>query len=172
MLFSVYSFSARKHKSSFCVVILALCWLTGFFLGAYFASVSFSQFTPMMCTLFLHRVSIVGTLAVFLFPLLLSAVLAHYSAHMLLCLFAFLKAFCFSFSSCCILFCFGTAGWLLQTLLMLPNTVLMIVLLWFWFRFLIGVGSLVNDTGICCIIIVGTACINHYILSPFLASLF
>lgn len=173
MLSHISSFSAENCKCRFCVVFLAFFWLAGISFGLYAANLASVHISSLMLTLVDQRVSIVGMLIIFIFPLLLSAVLIHFSAHRLLFLFAFLKAFCYSFSSCCIFLSFGSAGWLIQSLLMFSDTVLAIVLLWFWFRFFSAkTVELGRDAGICCIITACVVCIDYFMVSPFLASLF
>jgi len=161
----------ENYKSRYRVIFLAFSWLLGILFGISVANVASLQFSSLMCTLFSQRVSIVWMLIIHTFPLLLSAVLMHFSAYFLLFLFAFLKSFCYAFSSYIVYLYFGSAGWLLQSLLMFSGSGVAVVLLFYWFRTLPS-RMIMRDTCICCIITVCFVCVDYFLVSPFLESLF
>ena len=171
MLLHIDACFKENYKCRYRVIFLAFFWLLGISLGISVANVASCQFSSLMCTLFCQRVSIVRMLIIHTFPLLLSAVLMHFSAYFLLLLFAFVKAFCYAFSSYSIYLYFGSAGWLLQPLLMFSGSSVAVVLLFYWFRMLPS-RIITRDICICCIITVCFVCIDYFLVSPFLESLF
>lgn len=78
------------------------------------------------------RVSITGLLSAFLLPLLFSAFAVYISQPWLLVPVAFGKAFSFSYLAFGVTLAFGSAGWLVRSLLMFSDCLTLPLLWWFW----------------------------------------
>lgn len=168
----IKSLPNEKINCRLSVVFLAFCWLSGILFGFFSSRLVSVYLSSLMCSLVCQRVSIVGMLIIFTFPLLLSVVLMHFSARFLLYIFVVFKAFCFSFTFSCIFLSFGSAGWLICFLAMFSNSVLAITLLWFWLRFFLVRSVMVRrDAEICCAVIACTVCVDYFFVAPFLVSL-
>lgn len=162
--------NASKSKAS--VAFLAVCWTLGICLGAYFAALSFDNVSFLMRTVVSNRVSISGMLLAAFFPLTLTAIFILFSLRFFLLLLAFCKAFSFSFCACCILYVYGSSGWLIQQLLLFSDLFLILILLWLWIRLLSSNDSIKKDLLICSFLSLFVGSVDCFIVSPFLVTLF
>lgn len=116
--------------------------------------------------------SIVRLLSISILPFLISAAVVSLGRPRLLLPICFVKAFLFAFSYCAVLRAYGSAGWLVQSLLLFGDEAVLPVLYWFWLRHPPGgrSASLGEVLVILCgILLIGS--VNKSIISPLLAGL-
>ena len=117
-----------------CSLFLAFSWIAGLLCGAFlFLSVEDSSFLWMR-RLPERSVSIVSSLCVTLFPILISVFAVSLRAIFFLYPLCFLKALQFSFVSCGIVCAFGDAGWLIRWLMLCSEILLLPVLYGYWLQ--------------------------------------
>ena len=151
------------------VVYLAYSFLLGLVFGSLISSGSGFSSVSLMRAAPCGSMSIVGLFTVSMLPLLISAFAVFTSQIWLLIPLAFLESFCFSYVGIGILAGFGSAGWLVCLLMMLPEGLLMGGLWWFWQRCL-------NDRGfrsglLVFVVSCGIIWLNYSVISPFLAEI-
>ena len=116
----------RKYAIS----ALACCWILGLILGILISHKVYVD-SGYLVSSFQSR-NAITLIMVILLPVLTS-VLVTYMGHLwVLPLIAFCKSFSFSYVSCIFLGHFGSAGWLIQFLIMFSNCMLLPLLWWFW----------------------------------------
>ena len=152
--------------------VLAFFWIVGLLCGiTVYISAEDSLF-PVMRSISFHAVSIVSLLCVNLFPFLLSAFAVSSSKTVLMLLICFSKAFLFSFVSLGISQTYGSAGWLIRSMLLFSDCLTTPMLYWFWLRHLPENRPYVGweTFGMSALgILIGS--VDYRIISPFLASL-
>lgn len=154
-------------------LLLGLLWTVGLLAG-YFTARQLSETTYSAMRMAVRTpVSIVGLITVIFLPLLLSVAALIISKPVLFIPFAFFKSFLYSFTVSAVMFAFYDAGWLVTRLLVFSESVMSIVLLWFWFRNLHRKNNtFLTDVMISTFIAAAVFVIDFYAVSPFLASLF
>lgn len=113
-------------------VILACAWIAGFAGGIFCSFCASNSLFPTMRAAVSGCVSIHGLLSVVLLPLLFSAFAVYISQPWLLIPLAFIKTFVFSFLAVGIMAAYGSAGWLVRSLLMFSDGLMLPVLWWYW----------------------------------------
>ena len=163
----------RLHSIKLWRGLLLLIWLAGLFTGYVLAHNARIDLTSVMLPIATRRVSIVGFLLVLTVPLIVSAICINLSVQWLFIPIAYIKAFFFSYSSCCIILSFGTAGWLVQWLYLFSDSIAISFMLLFWFRNLEpDRGSARRDFVMLFLMIIAIGCVDYYIISAFLSTLF
>lgn len=126
----IFSKSVASRRRFF----LLLAWLSGLISGLYLSQYSYhahymhlGQFASFVITGNSLLVSVFA-------PAIISYVIVRYLSAKAILPLAFLKAFIFSFTSCCISFLWGSAGWLVWFLFFSSDAVLIILLMFFWIR--------------------------------------
>lgn len=154
-------------------MLLAVFWIAGMLTGLHISNTVNAFDNSLMRAAVLSGVSMVGLLAVVLFPLILSAIAVYFSVPLFFFLLSFGKAFGFAFCSFRILTAFGSAGWLVRWLLLFSDTCMSVVLLWFWIRNINGIGaSSKKDLAVCAAFALLIGCFDYFVVSPFLRMLF
>lgn len=120
----------RKDPTHF----LAFTWLTGLLSGLIISLGHLPATASMMRLAPTVQVSIVSLIIAISFPLLLSAIAVFCSGPWLLIPIVFGKAFLYAFVCAGVLNSWGSAGWLLQLLLVFSDTLMLPVLWLFWLR--------------------------------------
>ena len=118
----------------YAVSVLACSWIAGLFLGI-FISGKVSLDLDILAVAFQNRSSII-LMTVMLLPVVASVFVQYAQQLWMLPLVAFLKSFSFAYVSRIIFIHFGSAGWLIQFLVMFSDCILLPVLWWFWCRLL------------------------------------
>ena len=111
---------------------LACCWVSGLILGFLIAGEIPAESIPLVDS-FQNHPSI-HLLTVALFPVAVSALLLYMGLRQLIPVIAFLKSFSFAYVSGLLMQNYGTAGWLIQLLMMFSDCLSLPVLWWFWFQ--------------------------------------
>ncbi len=154
-------------------LFLGLLWTAGLPAGYLMAKqLSETTFSVMRMAV-MTPVSIVGLITVIFLPLLLSVAALSFSKPLLFIPFAFLKSFLYSFTVSAVMFAFDDAGWLVARLLLFSESLMSVVLLWFWFRNLHrNYNTFSKDVMISTFIAAIVFVIDLCAVSPFLTSLF
>ncbi len=113
-------------------IYLSMAWILGLLLGAYCGFRWDICLVPLMRGCLYDSVSIVCIFCLICLPFMISLLASFWNARGLIYLIAFGKAFLFSFVSMGIFFSFGSAGWLVQILLMFSEVCSLPVYFWFW----------------------------------------
>ena len=154
----------------YAVPYLASSWILGLILGIWAARYadfdlsglqdSFRYYTP------------ISILSVALFPVLISVLVVFIERSWLLPVIGFLKAFGFAYVSSLLTRNFGSAGWLIQLLVMFSDCISLPFLWWFWCR-LLKSAQQISFSGILPVTLVAIAigALDFRVISPFLSTL-
>lgn len=153
-------------------LFLCLFWIAGLPIGYLFVGQLSETYYSLMRMAVKTPVSIVGLMTVIFLPLLLSVVALAFSKPLLFVPLAFLKSFLYSFTVSAVMFVFNDAGWLVAGLLLFSESLMNVLLLWFWFRNLHRNHTFFKDVMISTFIAAAVFVIDFYAVSPFLVSLF
>ena len=155
-----------------CKIILAALWCAGLICGISAAACA-GILPSLMRACCQSRVSIVSLLFVPLLPFLFSAFAVFISCPRLVCFVGFLKAFSFGLCLRAVSAAFGSAGWLVCSLLLFTDCVTMPALFWFWLRHADGnISSLGKDSLICTTWFLLIAIIDSAYVTPMLIQIF
>ena len=149
----------RWLRSDFSLTVLF--WLAGLILG----TLVFVPDSSLMRPGFPGRVSIVSAIVTATFPFLLAALAVHINCKKLLWMICFFKAFCFAFCGALLWSAYGSAGWLIRFLLIFTDICTLPVF------FLCCIRRNKRDFVVCILISLSVACIDYFVVSPFLAKL-
>lgn len=153
-------------------VALSAVWTMGLMSGVFLLSCVRDSAPALMRPAVYGQVSIVGLLGGILLPFLISWIATSLSMLWLLYAVCFFRAALFGFCALGISLGFGSAGWLVGLLVLLPDALTMPALFWFCLRRLNGGGrAWVRDAGICCICIAVAGAVEICLAAPFLAEL-
>lgn len=154
------------------VVVLALSWLLGIFLGIYWAH-SADILSGEQLHIFLDsRGSVSSLLAVLLLPVLYTVFTVYIDNQWLLVPFSFLKAISYSYIGTLLFRAVESGGWLLRFLYLFSDCFTVLILCWLWLRCCdlrksssyiscVAAGSLILLIGL----------IDYHFVSPFLLGL-
>ena len=143
---------------------LHLVWVTGLLCGGLFTLLADIPASLMRMP---GHLSIVGLLLIPLFPFLISASAVYLSCPRLIHVVCFFKAFCFCACAVMIRAACGSAGWLVQALLLFTDGLTTPVLYWFWLRCLEGSDAVRSAMG-CLGLFAVTAAVDLKWIAPFL----
>lgn len=153
--------------------VIACVWIIGLLLGCYLVSHSTVTDALINLNFILFPASFFHLLFVLFLPFLISAFLIRFSLPLLSLSVVFAKAIMVGCCSCTILAHFSTAGWLIRSLLLFSDSLIIILLVWFWVRNIAGDRSkLYTDTILCTVLTFIISCIDYFAVSPFLVTLF
>ena len=162
---------SKSNRAIYTYFILSI--LLGFSVGFYFFENAGKLPVHMMRVALCCNVSISSLLCSVFLPFLLSFLSIYFSKQWLLYPICFWKYFFFGFSANCLLHAFGSAGWLIQSLLMFSDIVALIMLTWFCFRNLtIHRRPEIRDVLVIISVIFPICVVDFVFISPFLVSLF
>ena len=145
-------------------ISLHLFWIMGLLCGGLLALFADNPASLMRMP---RHLSIVGLLLIPLFPFLISAFAVYLSRPRLIYAVCFLKAFCFCACAVMIRTACGSAGWLMQALLLFTDGLTTPVLYWFWLRCLDG-SDAVRSAWVCAGLFAMTAAVDWEWIAPFL----
>ena len=124
------SLTLRKDPTYF----LAFSWVVGLLSGMIISLGHYPTTASLMRLAPTAQVSIVSLISAISLTLFLSATAVYYSQAWLLIPIVFSKAFIYAFVCAGVLASWGSAGWLLQLLLIFSDTMMLPVLWLFWLR--------------------------------------
>lgn len=153
-------------------LILFVVFLSGLLLGGLLSRLAGSSLLVLVFAAGEDTASVLGLAAVLLVPLLISFFVFYYNVPVLVFPIAFIKAVIFGFCSCCIMFTYGDSGWLVRSLLLFSDSMMLVVLCWYWIRQL-GNGRLrlKQNTLLCSYLAVLIGMVDYMYISPFAAML-
>ena len=165
---TIISFRLRQRY----YLYFSLAWLAGLIAGALTATQSAAIHNSLTQSLCYSRLSVVGFLASLSVPFLLSAIFFKMSLFGLVIPLILWKAFSYSWCVCAVLVSLADAGWLISRLLLFSDSVVTVLLLWFWFRGLDreSTGRQV-DLLLCLVMTLSIGSIDCCVISPFGISL-
>lgn len=151
---------------------LAFIWCLSFSIGIVFAYFNQNITVSLMCTAPLCRVSIFGLVITLLFPLLITAVAVHFSIPHLIFPIVIFKGISFGYCLFGSFLTFGSASWLVYSLLTFSETVMVVPLLWLWVVYLCGSTiSLKRKFTLCVLAALMLGIVDYFMVSPYLATL-
>ena len=153
-------------------LILAVVWSAGLLTGSILADGASQPFLLLTRSAAAAPVSVVGLCTITFLPFLLTALAVFLHRPRLLYGICFCKALLFSWSGCCIMASFGSAGWLVRLLYQFSDLLLVPVLCWFSLRHISGKHDLRlrEGAGVLMIaMVVGS--IDYWLVAPFLVKL-
>ena len=167
----MHSNKLQIFRQQTCKVLLCVCWMLGLVFGAVFSAGADSTFLLLMRrTEF--SVSIVGLLLVAMLPFLFTAYAFFLSNRFLIIIFAFLKAFSFSYCLFGLSAVYGTGSWLAWILLMFSDLGTLPVLMWLWIHFLGSPERSIRTKFVCCLSVSALIVMaDYWMISPFAASI-
>lgn len=152
-----------------CKALLCFCWILGMVLGAVFSAGADSTFLLLMRRTD-FSVSIVGLLLVAMLPFLFTAYAVFLSNRFLIIIFAFLKAFSFSYCLFGLSVVFGNGFWLAWIILMFSDLGTLPVLMWLWIHCLGPSERSLRTKFICCLSVSAlVVMVDYWMISPFAA---
>lgn len=150
--------------------LLAICWISGLLCGIFMFYNAGPPVASMMRRTLASSVSIVGLLSNLLIPFLFSVYAVSASMPWLIFLICFFEAGVFSFVSAGICVAFGSAGWLVRSMLMLCSGVGASAQYVLWLQLLSGRNTAGVTILFSFLLAMVYAC-DYYVISPVLASL-
>lgn len=149
--------------------LFCLFWCLGLLMGIHLAATFDLEYFSLMRPIVTSRTSIVCLIAAQLLPFLFVAYAAYISKSWLIILAGSFKIFAFSFCTFSIWKSFGCAGWLMCVLIMFADMFAVPLMCWFSLRCISQCkGSAKRDLLICIGLTLLTACIDYFVISPFL----
>lgn len=162
------SFASRRAA----FLLLACTWMTGLMFGAFFSARAGDTYLLLMRTAASSRVSVTGLAASAYLPFLFAAFAVSVNKPKLLYPICFCKAFLSCAAFCGAALAFGSAGWLVRSLLSFTDLCLLPVFCWFMIRHIGGdVETLKKDLALCTGAAVLVGSLDYCVVSPFLAML-
>lgn len=117
-----------KNSGRVCFCFL---WILGIFAGGCLIFSRYDNIVSLMQPFTFVRLSIVSLLFVSSFPILFSAVSAAFSLRFLLLLVTFFRAFLMGAVGCFFHLYYGSAAWLVKSLILFSDSVLALAFIWF-----------------------------------------
>ena len=166
--FSIFAGPGRRHST----VLLAAVWCLGLLAGIFLVSRASESVIALMRLAGKSRVSIVGLLLGNLLPFLLSFAAISSSMPRLVYAVCFFRSALYGFCAFGVGLGYGSAGWLVQALLLFSDVLTMPALFWFWIRHIGGRRRSRNrDFLLCVIYAVAVWAADFCLVAPFLARL-
>lgn len=158
----------RRH----CTVVLLSFWILGSISGIILA-VSLNADIRLLVYNAVSQPLLPADLLLVLFPFLIGTLAVYSSETWMLPVLGFLKVFAFSFVSCTISMVFGDSGWLIRFLLLFSDIFLVPACCVFCLRYFTGNHGLIRrEWFIWFLIALIVGCIDFFVVSPFLLTLF
>lgn len=154
------------------VVILAIFWLLGIALGYMFATFVAQNAQFIFRSYIENQTSVLRLWVVHFFPFI-CAVFAHrFSLFYIFYLLNFVKAVSYSFCNFCVIFAFGSAGWLVRILFLFTDAFSSLLLFYFSLGCLCNRSIRKTEYLIIFFSVAVVCIIDGLTVSPFLSSLF
>lgn len=152
------------------VYFLAFFWTFSIFTGVILGSKSVPHISSLMLSAASGPMSISGMFLIFILPLVFSVISIRLKVSFLIVPLAIIKGFFYGFLSASICVAFGSAGWLICLLFMFATSILTVILLWFWFKYIYNPNShLMRDLIFYAAICIFLLAFDMFVISPFLS---
>lgn len=153
-------------------LLIACIWIIGFLFGCYLGWQLTDSGTLLIRNAVWFPSSFFSLYFVLFLPFVLSAIFIRISAPLLSLVVVFLKALSVGCCACGVIVAFSSAGWLIRSLLLFSDSLIVVLLLWFWIRNIAGDRKkLSTDVFLCAVISFIISCIDYFAVSAFLAAL-
>ena len=163
--------SATSERRNYCKIVFILMWCVGMFTGISVALHNSSATFSLMRSLS-GGVSIVCLLFSFAFPFVISAVIVSFGQQWLLVPIGFVRSFMYFFCACSVTLAYGSGGWLSRYILMFTDSIISVLLLWFWLKCIADQNHTTKRT-IVCVLITGIVCaVDYCYISPLAVQIF
>lgn len=166
-LFQKFGLNLCKSR----LFVLAFLWTISIASGALLCTISLPPFSLMrlICT---SQVTIVGLIVSVFLPFSFAIIFAHYHNAFISVLILIFRGLLYSYCLFSIAAYFGSATWLVCTLLLFSAGISNVAIAWYIFRSSQGkCHYLLFDRLTTSVMIISTAIIDCFLVSPFLASL-
>lgn len=152
--------------------LFSLFWLSGLVLGMYSAASMFHNYVPLLHDVASGKITSFFQLCLVVFyPWIFSLFLYRIPAKLPFMLFIAAKAFTFSFIAYAALLTFSTAGWLVRYLLLFSSAMSVLAYLRCWICCVCN--CLTNKIIVqSAVFLIAVVCMDFWIISPYLFSLF
>lgn len=164
-------FNYANTRKSF-ALLLACSWFAGLLFGVIAAFSADHSYYSLMRMTPQHPVSIVGLLISLYLPLLFTAYAVYISYDWLLLPIAFVKSITLSLLWCGISVSCSSGGWLLAILLLGSDILTSGLLLWLWFRIILGNYPVRNLVFSIMFVYTAVGFFDYFYISPFVLNLF
>ena len=157
----------------FAAFLLFSIFFFGFVAGTAVTAPNKYYYISLMCRAATSPVTIAGLLAQVVAPFSLTALIYRSKRVELFLVLSFVQAFIFGIASSSVYWAYGSAHWLIRTLLLFTGTITLISLLWFWFRHISGrfeQGR--RDFFLCLSVSFLAAVLDYFLIYPLLTKLF
>lgn len=160
-------------KGKYPIIFTGAFWIAGLVSGGVVAYHAEPSVIAIVRTSVTYVASLPGLLLMLFLPAVLSVIVAkNFSAYWVMPL-VFVKAMCFGFACCICCDAFGSAGWLIRCLLLFSDTVSAFALVCLWLRLFFNPAFSTKQTiKHITILSIGLFCFEHFVVSPFVVSLF
>ena len=169
-----FVFLAMNKNNSYRIhlLLVSFAWCIGLIAGSLFATYTTTIHNSLTQMLSNSHLSVLGFVALQIFPFLLSAFLLRMFDYKAIIPLIICKAFSFGFCACFFIAHFDYSGWLLRWLFLFSDSVSSVFLIWFWIRCVNGyMKRRQNDLMLCIIFVLIIGFIDSYYISPFGISL-
>ena len=161
-----------KPKCPYFAFLFSVTFILGLFAGVYIASQNASTYVSLIRRATAASQIPIGSLIRNTYIFVFSAIVYKRRGFCFL-LLSFIEAFTFGVASAAIWSSFGSAQWLLHSLLLFSRIVTLVMLHWFWLRNIGKQGSAGwRDFLIAWIVSILAVVIERFVLSPYLCDLF
>lgn len=158
---------------TFRTALITSVWIIGLLLGCYLGFQSAEESALIIHNIILVPASFIRLFFALFLPFVLSAFFIRLSVPLLSLFIVFIKAISVGCCSCGMLVVFSSAGWLIRFLLLFSDSLVIVLLLWFWIRNIAGDRrKFYFDLLLCSVLVFFISCIDYFAVSPFLATLF
>lgn len=165
-LFSLRKSHVASHLFSYRISVIG-AWVAGELIGYCVGSKIPNTVFPLMRMPAFGQVSIVWLFLFAIFPFLFSFIASRRCWLSLLKAFVFLKAYCFTYSVCCVGLAFGNAGWLMRFLCFFTDALCTLLLLWFILYFPASSKSQQHRRLLlCCVSVATLVCLDYFAIKP------
>ncbi len=156
-------------KNSVC--FLAFIWTFSVFTGIILGSKSVPLYTSLMLSAASGPMSIAWMFLIFVLPLVFTIISIRFKVSFLILPLALVKGFFYGFLSASVCSAFGSASWLVCSMLLFSNSILILLLLWFWFQYLkTDTRCLVRDFLMSIAIGILVCAFDAIVVSPFISA--
>ena len=163
----------HSYKPNYFAFLLIGTFIFAFALGTTGVSCESDLYSTLIYNAARQSITLRGVLFLVFVPFAITTLIYCSGRRYLFLPLCFIQAFLFGICSNAIYFSYGNAHWLISLLVLFTSTIALSSLLWFWFRHSsVQRATDSRDLLICFIISALAACLDNYVVSPFLVRLF
>lgn len=157
---------------AFRTVLISFVWIVGLLFGCHLGLQLTDSGILLMYNAIRFPFSFASLYFILFLPFILSALFVRLSAPLLSLIVVFIKALSIGCCTCGIMLAYSSAGWLIRFLLLFSDTLIIILLIWFWIRNIAGDGKKLNaDVFLSAVFLFIISCVDYFVVSVFLSEL-